>query len=609
MAQYSHARPTLITTMFSHATTNITVRSLAPVNGSSSPTIAPNFVGLSIEVNGVHGLLKPPTSVLLQNLFSLTAGPHAGPNVRIGGNSADESCFVEDGPLPSGCHHRITSKDLPFYKSFAASAAGQGGLNASFVIDVNFGRSPSPELAMAHVAAIGNASLWSLVRAVEIGNQVDIYAKTSRAEQEAKGHRNMSYVYGMYEREFGEYVRALRSAGMPPKRVQGGTYCSIGGDRGGFNGNVSRYLRTYAGELGSFSYHRYPTSHCSGSNATIGGLLAYKSSREQRKELEPYVAAARELAVPLLIGEGNSASCGGQRNVSDAFASALWAVDFLSEVSQGGVVGMNFHGGSTGAYPPIAYDSTTGALEVRPLYYGLRLFSELVANHSRWLNADGVSSGWPPPSDSDPVCERGLPAGGANGTSVCCLASCGKCGDVGCDKRAGGAQGCCVGAIEKASRSCSTHEAPCVVERDAIVSPVAQHATIDQGGTVRVVVVAKALIEAALPPRMVQACIPTSGLLPRAGERREAELVRLSAPSVTSLYREQIELAGQTWRASTDGRPSGQRTPERLQSFAGPGGDDSECWQFALPPLSAAMLVVAPHKQVPSPPQTALPLE
>ena len=38
----------------------------------------------------------------------------------------------------------------------------------------------------------------------------------------------------------------------------------------------------------------------------------------------------RDARHTFVIGEGNSASCGGQTNVSDAFAAALWAVDFLS---------------------------------------------------------------------------------------------------------------------------------------------------------------------------------------------------------------------------------------------------------------------------------------
>jgi hypothetical protein len=54
--------------------------------------------------------------------------------------------------------------------------------------------SPDPHaVAVGHVQALGAAGLWPHVRAVEIGNEIDIYAKPTQAEQRAKGHRNMSY--------------------------------------------------------------------------------------------------------------------------------------------------------------------------------------------------------------------------------------------------------------------------------------------------------------------------------------------------------------------------------------------------------------------------------
>ena len=67
--------------------------------------------------------------------------------------------------------------------------------------------------------------------------------------------------------------------------------------------------------------------------------------------------------VSLWAGEANSASCGGAPNVSETFASALWSLDFLSELNKAGVVGANFHGGphpnpSAGSdtYSPVAFD-------------------------------------------------------------------------------------------------------------------------------------------------------------------------------------------------------------------------------------------------------------
>ena len=60
-----------------------------------------------------------------------------------------------------------------------------------YVIDTNFGASPDPTLvATRHVRAIGAAGLWDVVSGVEVGNEVDIYAKSDPQEQRLKGHRN-----------------------------------------------------------------------------------------------------------------------------------------------------------------------------------------------------------------------------------------------------------------------------------------------------------------------------------------------------------------------------------------------------------------------------------
>ena len=66
---------------------------------------------------------------------------------------------------------------------------------------------------------------------------------------------------------------------------------------------------------------------------------------------------------------------------------------------------MNFHGGPGGAYPPISF-LRNGNLQVRPLYYGLFVFSELVANHSSWLsvNVSGIGAGPAPSPSADPGC-------------------------------------------------------------------------------------------------------------------------------------------------------------------------------------------------------------
>ena len=58
-----------------------------------------------------------------------------GPVIRIGGNSAEDSCFVPDGhaaPASTHCVQNITMGDLGAYKRFAELSP-----NCSFVIDTN----------------------------------------------------------------------------------------------------------------------------------------------------------------------------------------------------------------------------------------------------------------------------------------------------------------------------------------------------------------------------------------------------------------------------------------------------------------------------------------
>ena len=59
---------------------------------------------------------------------------------------------------------------------------------------------------------------------------------------------------------------------------------------------------------------------------------------------------------------------------------------------------------------------------------------------------------------SDPNCETGILSG-----NVCCLDSCGSCGGQGCGSRPGGAEGCCVGTITDAGKSCESNIPPCLV--------------------------------------------------------------------------------------------------------------------------------------------------
>ena len=134
--------------------------------------ISPRFVGLSIEISsapemfsvgGKGGLPR----VSFTNLMSALRTDALGPNIRIGGNSADNSVYLPSGALPPGDTYRITDADL---ESYAAAVPTWGG---TIALDVSLRDATNATLAVDHVAAafrvLGGAPL---LETVEIGNEV-----------------------------------------------------------------------------------------------------------------------------------------------------------------------------------------------------------------------------------------------------------------------------------------------------------------------------------------------------------------------------------------------------------------------------------------------------
>ena len=116
-----------------------------------------------------------------------------------------------------------------------------------------------------------------------------------------------------------------------------------------FLGNLSRYLDRFGSDLATFSFHVYPTSHCAGRNSSVEALLSDASVAGIMDNLRPLINATAAHSIPFWIGEGNSVSCGGMPGVSDTFAAALWAVDFLASLSKAGAAEKEAHRSARGA--------------------------------------------------------------------------------------------------------------------------------------------------------------------------------------------------------------------------------------------------------------------
>eukprot|EP00975_Prorocentrum_lima_P052910 11090803-Prorocentrum_lima.AAC.1 len=71
--------------------------------------------------------------------------------------------------------------------------------------------------------------------------------------------------------------------------------------------------------------------------------------------------------------------------------AALWALDYLAEMSRIGVSLVNFHGGPQGSYAPIQIYGKN--FQVRPLYYAFLIFTEFTAMGAAWLPTTLASDG------------------------------------------------------------------------------------------------------------------------------------------------------------------------------------------------------------------------
>lgn len=180
-------------------------------------TVPSDFASFSYEVPCARAMLTQGTAPrksfvgLMQQLQAVNG--KAGPNIRVGGNSADESAWAPGtGTLPDNATYRITQADFEAY--VAAVPLWKGTVTPG----LNFRGGADATLEIAHATALAAAIPWSsgLVESVEVGNEPDLYPRN--------GDRPPTWGGADYAREAGAVMDALRKdAGVPANRVQGGT--------------------------------------------------------------------------------------------------------------------------------------------------------------------------------------------------------------------------------------------------------------------------------------------------------------------------------------------------------------------------------------------------
>jgi Glycosyl hydrolase family 79 C-terminal beta domain len=199
--------------------------------------------------------------------------------------------------------------------------------------------------------------------AAECGNEPDQWAM--------RGYKPTGYAYADYRKDW-----AVCAAAVGNKRIAGP---DTAGTSSSWAANLARDERD---KLSMVTVHQYPA----GAETTIPRLLSKETATSQLRELQSNLTAAREQNLPFRVDEANSTYSGGIDGVSNKYASALWSMDYAMQLAQGGVSGINIHGGLGVCNEPIwngkfqrytpfcaatKEDELAQVYKAMPIYYGL----------------------------------------------------------------------------------------------------------------------------------------------------------------------------------------------------------------------------------------------
>jgi hypothetical protein len=367
------------------------------------------YTGLSYEL----ALLTDPTFFSASN-HDLVAhfrllSPHGV--LRTGGNTSEFCWFQADAStvapklrVPPG---KLEENWMP-HRLFAikpeAVDALAGFLDATgwrLIYGLNFGNS-TPERAAQEAAYVARAVGRNL-EYFQIGNEPDFY------HDAINGTRPAGWDFADYLREWTSFAEAI-VARVPAARFGGP-------DVGASSDWVTRFGEELPASirprLTALTGHYYAEGPPNDPRVTIQRLLA--GNPRIAGEMERIEAIARAHGYVYRMTEGNSCYRGGKPGMSNAFASALWAGDYMLLLASLGCAGVNLHGGRSsilsaglgdhtpgmevaktpqtmrsGFYTPI-FSESNSPVRAMPIFYGMMLANQFAGDVL--LRVDGKIEG------------------------------------------------------------------------------------------------------------------------------------------------------------------------------------------------------------------------
>ncbi len=309
----------------------------------SSPgtKLTSQYAGFSYEKSKITTPTFVPSNANLINLFK-----RLGPGVlRLGGNEVDRCTW---NGVTAGL--RIIERSQVDALNDFLNATGW-----KVIYGINLAKNTLNNATAE--AQYASQRLGSNLIGFEVGNEPDLY--------HSNGLRKAAYAYGDYLNEWRTMADAIKQ--MSPQ-------APFAGPAGSFD--LSGYCQPFARDTCGHSQvltHHYYRASAAAASSTVDMLIS--DDKKIASIIGPAATQAHADGMQFRVGECNSFYGGGTTNVSNTFASALWALDFMFICASLGADGVNFHGGGNAmVYTPIA-DNNGAVQDVRPLYYGMSLFS------------------------------------------------------------------------------------------------------------------------------------------------------------------------------------------------------------------------------------------
>lgn len=346
------------------------------VSTDSILRIPPAFMGLSYESSQLSHpqFFSSSNHDLIQFFRTLgTAGI-----LRIGGNMSEFTVWDPkgtvaaisgevEGPDPG----KGTTKLFPITPLAIDNLAGflrATGWKLIYGLNLARGDASSAAEEAKYVAA----TIGDRLVAFQFGNEPDLFKHN--------GDKTHRWTYDEFIAKWKSFYAAVHTA-LP--------HAPIAGPDTSFNPKwVERFAQDVGHDIALQTNHYYAEGPPTDPRMTIDYLL-HPGERLQSHILSA-IEVAKKSGIPYRMSEGNTCYSAGKKGVSDTFASALWAADFMLSVAQAGGTGVNLHGGGNGLYTPIAGSPSEGFV-ARPIYYGMLFAAQFL--DSTLLKTDLDSSG------------------------------------------------------------------------------------------------------------------------------------------------------------------------------------------------------------------------